>query len=158
MKQGKILISACLLGAPVRYDGQSKAVEHALLQRWQQAERLLPCCPEVLGGLPVPRVPAELFEERVVNAEGVDVTAAFHWGAERVLRLCREHGVRLAVLKEGSPSCGVHQVYDGTFQGKKRSGQGLTCALLEAHGVRVFSEHELPEAAAFDAVLNGTLG
>jgi len=152
----KVLVSACLLGQPVRYDGRSSG-HPDLLQLWQQQGRVVPLCPEVAGGLPTPRPPAEIpggqggavldGEARVVTVQGEDVSAEFLAGARLALELVRRHGIRVAVLKSGSPSCGNRQVYDGTFSGSKVDGEGVTSALLRREGVQVFSELELEEAA-----------
>jgi uncharacterized protein YbbK (DUF523 family) len=147
-----ILISACLLGQPVRYDGGANGVaQHPVLAAWLAAGRVLALCPELAGGLPVPRPPAERLRdaqgrERVLDVHGRDVTAAFEAGAEQALSLAREHGVRLAVLKEGSPSCGSGYVYDGSFSRRRVPGRGLTAERLMQAGIRVFSEHELEAA------------
>lgn len=148
----KILVSACLLGQPVRYDGKDKRVDSGVLARWVAEGRVVPVCPEVAGGLPVPRPPAELQGDgRVVDVHGRDVTAEFDAGAAHAVALARQHGVTVAVLKEGSPSCGAALVGDGTHTGAKVPGQGVTAAALRAIGVRVFSELELDRAAtAFD--------
>lgn len=154
----KILISACLLGHPVRYNGRSAANAHALLALWRAEGRLLPVCPEVAGGLPTPRPPAEVSgggggtavlqaQARVLDANGTDVTAAFVDGAHQALTLARAHGVRLAILKEGSPSCGSAEIHDGGFAGRLLSGQGVSAALLRQAGLAVFSEHQLEAVA-----------
>lgn len=149
-------MSACLLGQPVRYDGRSSG-HPDLLQLWQQQGRVVPLCPELAGGLPTPRPPAEIpggqggavldGEARVVTVQGEDVSAEFLAGARLALELVRRHGIRVAVLKSGSPSCGNRQVYDGTFSGCKIDGEGVTSALLRREGVQVFSELELETAA-----------
>ena len=141
----KILVSRCLLGEPCRYDGRSKPVE-ALLTLARQGHILVPVCPEEDGGLPTPRPPAEIQEDgRVVNRAGIDVTAEYRAGAERALKLAREHGCTVAVLKEKSPSCGNRQVYDGSFSGKLVEGQGITARLSEENGIRVLGESQLNE-------------
>ncbi|MGW2153032.1 DUF523 domain-containing protein [Nonomuraea sp. NPDC001699] len=156
----RILVSACLMGRRVRYDGGAKTSADALLARWREEGRLVVVCPEVTGGLPVPRPAAEIEggaggaavlsgAARVLASDGSDVTAEFVAGARAALEAARCAGVRLAVLKEGSPSCGALAVYDGTFGGRRVPGQGVTTALLEAHGVRVFTEEQLPEAAGY---------
>lgn len=139
----KILVSACLLGTPCRYDGKSKPVP-ALERLREMCHTLVPVCPEVLGGLPTPRPPAELQSHgRVVNRAGEDVTASYRKGAELALELARSEGCTLAVLKAKSPSCGCHQVYDGSFTGTLIPGQGVAARLLEESGVRVVDETEL---------------
>jgi len=144
----KLLISACLLGEHVRYDGGSCLQNSEILWKWQEEGRLVPLCPEVAGGLPVPRSPAEIQADgRIVNVGGEDVSTAFEQGAEKAPRLCKEHGITIAILKEGSPSCGPSKINDGTFSDNKVSGSGVTARLLRANGIRVFSELELEQAA-----------
>lgn len=141
----KILVSRCLLGEPCRYDGKSKPVE-ALLTLERQGHILVPVCPEEDGGLPTPRPPAEIQRDgRVVNRAGLDVTAEYTAGAYHALKLAREQGCTVAVLKEKSPSCGNRQVYDGSFSGKLVEGQGITARLLEENGIRVLGESQLNE-------------
>ena len=161
----KILISACLLGERVRWDGRGADTGDGPIAKWNAEGRLVPICPEVAGGLPVPRPPAELRGgdgggvwgggARVVAIGGEDVTSAFRTGAMAALELARRHSIRIAILKERSPSCGSSQIYDGTFTGVRIEGAGVTAALLRESGVRVFSEDEVDEAAAFFAELAG---
>jgi uncharacterized protein YbbK (DUF523 family) len=114
-------------------------------------------CPEVLGGLGTPRPPAEIVHvgrlRRVTTDQGRDVTAEFERGAAEALEQAVRHGARVAVLKEGSPSCGTSFVYDGTFTSHPVDGAGVTTALLRRHGIQVFSEHELDAAAEYVASL-----
>jgi len=146
----KILVSACLLGEKVRYDGAGKTLQHGIWELWQDDGRLVSICPEVSGGLSIPRLAAEMMgDDNVINTKGDDMTAAFVAGAERALRLAQKHNIRLAVLKENSPSCGSQFVYDGTFSGTKKAGQGITAALLRKNGIDVFSEDELEQAQKF---------
>lgn len=156
----RILVSACLLGSPVRYDGAAKTSDAEILRRWRAEGRLVPVCPEVNGGLAVPRPPAEIApgaraaeipqgRGQVLTDRGDDVTAAFVRGAELALSTAERSGARMAVLKDASPSCGSTRVYDGTFTGRSVPGAGVTTALLESHGIRVFDERSLPEAAAY---------
>ena len=105
--------------------------------------RLVPVCPEILGGLPTPRTPSERQGERVVSKTGADVTAAYQKGAEEALRLARLFGCRKALLKERSPSCGRGQIYDGSFSGRLIPGDGVTARLLEQEGIAVFGESQL---------------
>lgn len=137
-----VLVSACLLGDAVRYDGGSKAVQHPVLARWLNEGRVVRVCPELAGGLPVPRPPAERRGLRVLTNTGVDVTAEFADGAEHALRLAQRVGATVAVLKENSPSCGSHQINDGSFSKTRIAGEGVTTALLRTHGIQVFSESE----------------
>jgi len=151
----KILVSRCLLGHPVRYDGGSSG-PFDRLAAWQAEGRVVGLCPEVAGGLPTPRPPAEIpggqgtavlaGEAQVLTVQGEDFTAAFVRGAEIALRQVREEGIRIAILKANSPSCGNHQTYDGSFSGVRVSGEGVTAALLRREGVQVFNEHELEAA------------
>ncbi len=145
----KILISGCLLGAKVRYNGESKLIEHSLVSQWMKEGRFVSVCPEMAGGLPTPRPPAEMTGHQVLTQQGIDVTAEFQKGAEIALKLCQQHNIKLAILKARSPSCGNEAVYDGTFSGTVIPGQGVTAALLTQHGVRVFNEDQLLEAADF---------
>ncbi len=155
----KVLISACLLGQRVRFDGKDARADDELLVRWSEEGRLVPVCPEVAGGLPVPRPPAELKggdgsdaldgRAAVIDEGGADVTPCFEGGAWAAVDLARRHSIRIAILKESSPSCGSRFVYDGSFSRARIPGQGVTAALLRRHGLRVFSEEELPAAAAF---------
>ncbi|MDX8406862.1 MAG: DUF523 domain-containing protein [Mariprofundaceae bacterium] len=152
----KVLVSACLLGEKVRYDGGDCA-RHGLLDDWQRQGRIVPLCPETAGGLPTPRPPAEIVVgnaeavlrggARVMREDGGDVTSSFIDGAESALAACWQHKVKVAVLKEGSPSCGVSRVNDGSFTGRKVEGQGVTARLLARHGISVFSEDQLEMAA-----------
>ena len=136
-----ILISACLLGCACRYDGKSKP--HPLAVELARRGLAVPVCPEQLGGLPTPRKPSERQGDRVVMADGRDVTAEYRRGAEEALHLARLYGCTAAVLKERSPSCGKGQIYDGTFTGTLTAGDGVTAELLTAGGVKVYGESEL---------------
>lgn len=144
----KVLVSACLLGQPVRYDGQSKGIVSDWLQTLGAEGRVLAFCPEVAGGLPTPRPPAERQGELVVTESGLDVTAEFACGAVLALETCQQQGIRFALLKEGSPSCGSGRIYNGRFEGQSVAGEGMTTALLRRHGIVVFSEDQLPELAS----------
>ena len=140
----KILVSACLLGEPCRYDGQSKPCEAVL--RLGERHTLIPICPEVMGGLSTPRSPAEIQPDgRVVNRLGVDVTKQYRAGAEEALRMAKD--CALAILKEKSPSCGKGRVYDGSFTGTLCDGNGICASLLLANGIDVLGETEVQEGA-----------
>ncbi|KAF0867491.1 DUF523 domain-containing protein [Pseudomonas sp. LD120] len=159
----KILVSRCLLGHRVRYDGGASG-PFDQLANWLQEGRVVALCPEVAGGLPTPRAAAEIpggqglqvlaGKARVLTTEGEDVSAQFLSGAHQALELVKEHRIRVAVLKASSPSCGNLLTYDGTFTGVKVQGAGVTAALLAQHGVQVFSELQLAEAAAALAALS----
>lgn len=152
----KVLVSACLLGRRVRYDGGAKSLASEILAQWQAEGRVISVCPEVDAGLPTPRAPAEIIagdgggvlagSAQVVDRDGADLTEVFRQGASLALQLCREHDIQVAVLTEHSPSCGSTQIYDGSFSGEKRAGAGVTAALLRQHGVRVYGQHEIAEA------------
>ncbi|HEK1770983.1 TPA: DUF523 domain-containing protein [Pseudomonas putida] len=154
-ESSKVLVSACLLGQPVRYDGRDSGHPDLLMQ-WQAEGRVVPLCPEVAGGLPTPRPAAEIQggqggqvldgQVQVLTVAGEDVSVAFLSGARQALALVRRHGIRVAVLKSGSPSCGNRLTYDGSFSGVKVPGEGVVAALLRREGVLVFSELELDEA------------
>lgn len=154
-----ILVSACLAGEAVRYDGSQQRPASAILDRWLAEGRVVAVCPELAGGLAVPRPPAEIAgvgggdsvlegSARVVDAQGGDMTAAFVRGARSIVELAQEQRIRLAVLKESSPSCGSRTIHDGSFGGRKIPGRGVAAACLERAGVRVFGEGQLAEADA----------
>ena len=138
----RLLVSACLLGLCCRYDGQSKADENVLALL--KDHTLIPVCPEQLGALPTPRCPCEIRDDRVTTKDGTDRTAEYRRGAEEALRLCRLFSCEAAVLKARSPSCGAGRVYDGTFTGTLRAGNGVTAALLIQNGIPVYTEENLP--------------
>src|SRR5437867_6373428 len=139
----RVLVSACLLGERVRYDGNDAAAPNAVLTQWIAEDRVVPFCPEVAGGLGVPRPAAEIRGEggesvldetgQVVTRAGQTVTDAFLRGAGLALEAAVTSGARVAILKEGSPSCGTAFVYDGSFSGRRKAGRGVTAALLERH-------------------------
>lgn len=150
----RILVSACLLGQPVRYNGSAKPAAHPLLEQWRQQGRLVAICPELSAGFSVPRPAAEIAEARdgeavlagtasVIEATGGDVTDHYLAGARSALALALEHDCRFAVLADGSPSCGSGFIYDGSFGGRKHAGIGVTTALLRQHGIEVFAETEI---------------
>jgi len=154
-----VLVSSCLLGNPVRYNGVHKGSDSDTLRRWLDEGRVVPVCPEVAGGLPVPRPPAAIAGgaggakvlsglAKVVNSESRDVTTAFLSGARHALRLAQQNGVQVAVLKEGSPSCGPGFIYDSAPAGKRVHQQGVTAALLKSAGIKVFCEEQFAEADA----------
>jgi uncharacterized protein YbbK (DUF523 family) len=132
-----IIVSACLAGYRCRYDGKTVPNEEivALMKRGEA----IPVCPEMLGGLPCPRIPSERSADgtRVVSRDGGDVTEAFRRGADETLRLARLYGCDRAILKARSPSCGCGLIYDGTFSGTLREGDGVTAALLRENGITV---------------------
>ena len=142
----KILVSACLLGEPCRYDGAAKP-SPAVLALGSRFD-LVPICPETAGGLPTPRIPSEIVGEKVLNRAGEDVTAAFMRGAAAAVETARALSVKRAVLKARSPSCGRDTVYDGTFSGALAPGDGVTAAALRAAGVVIYTENEAEQLLA----------
>ena len=138
------VISACLCGEPVRYDGQ--AYGFSILSELVRSGAAICVCPECLGGLPVPRLPCEIAPDgRVYDRRGCDRTDAFRQGASRVLEICLRQDIRKAVFKEKSPSCGVRMRYDGSFTGRLIPGEGLAVRLLRRHGIAVYSEEDIPD-------------
>ena len=144
----KILISACLYGHAVRYDGKAKRLSDDIFEKWHREGRLIPVCPEVEGGLSVPRAPSEITGSKVVNSEGSDVTAEYIAGAEYALKLAEEEQIAFAVMKEGSPACGSSRIYDGSFTGTNSPGEGIAVRLLRQSGYEVFNELQLEQAQA----------
>jgi uncharacterized protein YbbK (DUF523 family) len=155
----RILVSACLIGWPVRYDGGAKTLHHPLLTRWAEEGRLVPICPETAAGLGTPRPATEMeagaSAEAVLagtatvrDADGGDHGAAFREGARIAVATARVRGCRFALMTEGSPSCGVDLVGDGTFTGRRIAGEGVVTAALRAAGVEVFSANDVDALAA----------
>jgi uncharacterized protein YbbK (DUF523 family) len=155
----RVLVSSCLLGEAVRYHGGDARCESGVLDRWRAEGRLVPICPETAAGLPVPRPPAEiaggdggavlLGEAQVGDSLGVDVTGAFLRGARAALDIAIATGARLAILKDGSPSCATTYIHDGSFRAQRDRGMGVTAAILAQAGIRLFNERQLDEAARF---------
>ena len=138
----RILISACLVGDNVKYDGGNN--KNPLIEKLLEKYELVPFCPEVEGGLPTPRHPSEQRGEQVINDIDEDVTDEFNKGADLALNICVYLKIKKAILKERSPSCGVHSIYDGTFSHKVIPGSGVTAALLKRKGIDVYNEDEIP--------------
>ncbi|HHW05947.1 MAG TPA: DUF523 domain-containing protein [Clostridia bacterium] len=146
-----LIVSACLAGVKCKYNGEDNFTP--LCRELLALTPVQLVCPEQLGGLPTPRVPAEIRggsgedvlagRGRVLTGDGRDVTGAFLRGARETLRVARLLGASGAVLKEGSPSCGSRRIYDGTFQGCRKAGQGVTAALLRREGLEIWSEEDL---------------
>ena len=131
------LISACLTGENCKYDGGNNY--HTVAQKLLDSGLAITACPEELGGLSTPRVPSEIVNDKVLSKEGVDVTKEFTVGASKTLELAKKYDVKIAILQKRSPSCGVHQIYDGTFSGNLITGQGRTTEVLRKHGIKVIS-------------------
>jgi uncharacterized protein YbbK (DUF523 family) len=154
----KVLVSACLLGARVRYDGGAKTLDDPLLATWRREGRLISLCPEMAAGLPTPRAPAEIAPGATADAvlrgrgaiydrDGLDMTRDFAKGADLALQVAQEHGCRFALLTDGSPSCGSTRIHSGEFNGQTHAGQGVVAARLQAAGIRVFAPHHLAALA-----------
>ena len=139
----KILVSACLLGDKVRYDGRGNY--HPNIKYILENFDVIPFCPEVEGGLSIPRIPSEIINDEVINKEGRNVTRQFSLGAGKALTIVKYFNIKTAILKENSPSCGVHNIYNGKFQNKLIEGQGITTRALVEHGVKVISENEIEQ-------------
>lgn len=133
-----IAVSACLAGVCCRYDGKSNANEK-IVEMVRKKEAIL-ICPEQLGGLTTPRYPCEIVNEKVINSEGEDKTDEFRRGAEEALKICQLYGIKKAILKAKSPSCGFGKVYDGNFQKKLVTGMGVTAKLFIENGIEVVDE------------------
>lgn len=137
----KVLISACLVGDNVKYDGGNNKTP--LLDELLKEFELVPFCPEVEGGLNIPRDKSERLGDKVITEKGRDVTRQYSFGAEMAYNICLYLGIKVAILKETSPSCGVHEIYDGRFTHKKIMGKGYTTQYLEQKGIKVISENEI---------------
>ncbi|WP_338469438.1 DUF523 domain-containing protein [Niallia sp. XMNu-256] len=146
-----ILVSACLIGYDVKYNGSNNFTE--TINNWLKDKKAIPVCPEVLGGLSIPRDPAEIVggdgddvingKAKVITKYGKDVTEAFLKGARETLTIALNAGATTVILKERSPSCGGSNIYSGDFNGNKKQGLGVTAALLRRHGIKVFTEENL---------------
>ena len=139
----KILVSACLLGENCKYNGGNNLNQSVL--GFIEGHEVIGVCPEQLGGLSTPRLPAEIVDGVVTNKEGVSVDAQFRKGAQTALAVALEKKVDLAILQSRSPSCGVKEIYDGSFSGKKIKGQGVFAKLLSAHGIKVLDAEDVAE-------------
>lgn len=153
----KILLSACLIGHKVRYDGGDCLQQHARLQTWLDAGQIITICPEMAGGLPTPRPPAEIQDQQngmavlqriahVQTSTGIDVSEEFIKGAEKALALAQKHHIQVAILKAKSPSCGSQSIYDGSFSRIQIPGMGVAATLLSQNGIYVFDENQIDQA------------
>lgn len=139
----KIIVSACLLGENCKYNGGNNLNQSVL--GFIEGHEVIGVCPEQLGGLSTPRLSAEIVDGVVTNKEGVSVDAEFRKGAQAALAAALENKVDLAILQSRSPSCGVKEIYDGSFSGKKIKGQGVFAKLLSAHGIKVLDAEDVAE-------------
>lgn len=149
----KILISACLMGYPVRYNGTEKLLQHPTKEAWLRPDQAVIFCPELAAGFATPRPAAEIApsplgysvlnaEARVMESSGADVSQRYLLAAHLALQMAQQHGCRYALLTDGSPSCGSNFIYDGSFSGKTIDGVGVTTELLRQHGIQVFSDRQ----------------
>ncbi len=146
MEKEKLLLSSCLLGELVKYNGSHNGLDERTIERLQSIYDIYPICPEVIGGLSTPRVPCEIVSNnplQVLNKNKEDKTQEFLFGAKKTLKLCKMEKISKALLKANSPSCGNNTVYDGTFLGVKIKGQGVTAKILSENGIEVFNEGEI---------------
>ena len=154
----KILVSSCLAGQKVRYNGGCLNIADQSIDWLNSNFEIVRFCPEVASGLPTPRAPAEILigtgkdvldqGSQVIGNDGLDVTDYFLRGAKLTLEFCKVHGIKYAILAESSPSCGSSSIYDGTFTGNKIPGRGVTTELLERNGIQVFSQHTIAQIKA----------
>lgn len=147
------IVSRCLFGYDCKYDGTHN--ENEKVKAFCRGHEVVLVCPETFGGLPTPREPSEIVDEgesrKVFSRDGRDVTREFETGALLTLRAAQLAGAELCILKEGSPSCGPHTVYDGTFSGRKIPGEGVCAKLLRENGYTVISEKDVEEGYEKDS-------
>ena len=139
----RIMVSACLLGQKCKYDGGDNLSESVLA--FVEGHEVIPVCPEVAGGLPVPRLACEISNGKVINKAGEDKDREFRAGADKCLALAKEKEIDLVILQPRSPSCGVGRIYDGTFSGKLIEGSGVFASLLLENGFKVMNANELKD-------------
>ena len=135
----KIMVSACLLGDNVKYNGKNN-YNKGLVEFLKDYD-VIKVCPEVMGGLTIPRIPSEINDNKVLNKEGIDVTESFNKGAIKTLEIAKRENIKVAILKEKSPSCSSNKIYDGTFSGKLIDGYGITANLLRTNSIIVLDEN-----------------
>lgn len=137
----KILVSACLLGEKCKYDGGSNFNE--TVAAFCRGKEVIVVCPEISSGMGSPRVPAEIVNGKVTDRNGKDVDEIYRGGVEKVMEEIKGEEIELAVLKARSPTCGVREIYDGTFTGTKIKGVGIFAEALMEKGISVMDEEEL---------------
>ena len=135
------MVSACLRGENCKYNGGNNLSEKVL--NYVKGHEVITVCPEVMGGLPIPRVPAEIVNDVVTTKDGQNVDKEFRLGAEKALQIAKENQVDLVILQSRSPSCGSKQIYDGSFSGKRKDGQGVFAKLLIENGFQVVDVEDL---------------
>jgi len=146
MQKENLLISSCLYGEYVRYDGDHNKIRNDLLDKLKMKYNLFHYCPEVAGGLSTPRVPCEIVSInpfKIVDKNGIETTKEFLEGARKTLELCIKNNITKVILKSNSPSCSSSFIYDGSFSGTKVTGVGATAQLLYDNNIEVFDEHEI---------------
>lgn len=158
-----IIVSLCLLGIHSKYDG-SLANTNKILLEYAHYGKFLPLCPEQMGGLSTPRFPAEIISGDgtdvlegsaiIKDNQGNDVTREFLRGAQQVIKLMDQFPITAAILKERSPSCGPKEIYDGTFSGQTKKGQGVTAALLKSNNIPIYSEEDITHDLLKQLILN----
>lgn len=136
-----LLVSGCLLGENTKYNGKNNYIP--LIEKIKEKYNIIVICPEVMGGLSIPRDPSEISGNKVINNKMKDVTFEYNKGAEIALKLAIKNNCKKALLKEKSPSCGVNYIYDGTFSGNIICGMGITTKLLVSNNIDVYSENEI---------------
>ena len=136
----RIFVSACLLGVNCKYNGENNYNEK--IMEYLKDKEIIPICPEIMGGLPTPRIAAEIKNNKVINKEGQDVTVNFKRGAKETLNLAKKLGVTKAILKSKSPSCGFKKIYDGNFNGNLIDGNGITTELLLKNNFEILTEKD----------------
>ena len=153
-KEIKVLISACLLGDNVKYSGGNNLTPELVTLLKKYNVDIVKVCPECFAGLPIPRLPSEIKEDKVFSKDGRDITEEFLDGAEKTYQIAKRKQVDFAILKERSPSCGSSFIYDGSFSGKVIEGQGLTAKKLSKENIIIFSEENLEEIEKYLEELN----
>ena len=139
----KIIISSCLLGNNCKYNGLNNY--NSLVEELKKYYELIPICPEVFGGLNIPRDPSEIKGDSVISKNNKDVTNEFYLGANIALDIAKKNNIKIAILKEGSPSCGNNYIYDGTFTKTKINGSGITARLFKDNNIKIYTENEINE-------------
>lgn len=141
MNKPNIVVSACLIGYNCKYNGNNNYCSK--IEKLKNQYNLIAICPEVLGGLPTPRVPSEIIGDKVINQEGLDVTKNYNKGANLALEKVLLNNCQIAILKAKSPSCGCGKIYDGTFTSTLINGDGVTTKLFKKHNIKVYTEEEI---------------
>ena len=139
----KIMVSACLLGDNVKYNGGNNKNDELI--KFLSNYEVIKVCPEVMGGLTIPRSPSEIRKKKVINKENVDVTYEYQKGAKKTLEIAKKNNIKVAILKKNSPSCGSNTIYDGTFSHTLIKGDGITSKLLKENGITVLDEENYQE-------------